>query len=125
MVYESLEDYKYSGITLERQKCGWYVFGTQKVFIEILNERLSVRVGGGYTFMANFLKEAAKLVVPIKPVELDAPDPPISLYLPFEPFVEAPEKFPVEDPEVPKPVELEAPASPISLELPYELLNNP
>ena len=46
-----------SKLTLQRlEKQGWYIFGTQKIFIMLKSGNLISKVGGGYTFFAKFLE---------------------------------------------------------------------
>ena len=42
-------------IPLTRQGEGMYHFGQRKIFAKIMNEKLVIRVGGGYMLMSEFL----------------------------------------------------------------------
>ena len=56
LVQKAMMDYLDSPLTLERCSTkGWYIFGTQKVFIELKEGKLTSQVGGGYTFFADYL----------------------------------------------------------------------
>ena len=46
-----------SGTTLPiaRISEGWYLFGTRKIHAKVLNSRLVVRVGGGYSGLGEFI----------------------------------------------------------------------
>lgn len=35
---------------------GWYLFGTRKIHAKVLNSRLVVRVGGGYSSLNEFIE---------------------------------------------------------------------
>ena len=35
---------------------GLYTFGSKKIFVKVLNERLVIRIGGGYMFIEQFIK---------------------------------------------------------------------
>ena len=44
-------------MTLKKGNQGWYKFGNIKTHVEYKNGRLTSRVGGGYTFFADFLQD--------------------------------------------------------------------
>lgn len=47
-----------SGTTLPiaRISEGWYLFGTRKIYAKVMNGRLVVRVGGGYSNLKEFIE---------------------------------------------------------------------
>lgn len=47
-----------SGTTLPiaRISEGWYLFGTRKIYAKVMNGRLVVRVGGGYSGLGEFIE---------------------------------------------------------------------
>ena len=42
-------------VPLKRLGGGYYMFGTRKIFAKIMNDKLVVRVGGGYMTIEEFI----------------------------------------------------------------------
>ena len=43
-------------LPIRKDRPGWYVFGTKKINAKVLNNKLVVRVGGGYMSFTEFLE---------------------------------------------------------------------
>ena len=44
-------------IPIKRLGGGYYMFGTKKIFCKIINNKLVVRVGGGFMGIEDFIKQ--------------------------------------------------------------------
>jgi hypothetical protein len=53
-IAEFMNDFELD-IPLERISEGQYMFGQRKIFAKIMNEKLVIRVGGGFMLMSEFL----------------------------------------------------------------------
>ena len=42
-------------LPIRRLQDGFYLFGTRKIFAKVLNQKLVVRVGGGYMSFTEFI----------------------------------------------------------------------
>lgn len=47
-------------VAVQRLKDGQYTYGSKKIFAKIMNERLVIRVNGGYMLIEEFLKSYAE-----------------------------------------------------------------
>jgi hypothetical protein len=55
MFAEALHRSAYSDLKVVRLKAGQYMFGTKKIMAKIINNKLVIRVGGGYMAVDEFI----------------------------------------------------------------------
>jgi hypothetical protein len=48
-------------LPIRRLEPGFYLFGTRKIFAKVLNQKLVVRVGGGYMSFTEFIDTYAQV----------------------------------------------------------------
>jgi len=48
-------------IPIKRLGDGFYIFGTRKIFVKLMNGKLVVRVGGGFMSIEEFLEQYAEM----------------------------------------------------------------
>jgi len=46
-------------VPIRRLEYGYYIFGTRKIYAKVLNQKLVVRVGGGYMSFTEFIENNA------------------------------------------------------------------
>ena len=46
-------------VPIRRLEFGYYLFGTRKIYAKVLNQKLVVRVGGGYMSFTEFIETYA------------------------------------------------------------------
>lgn len=61
MFAEALNRSAYAELKVVRIEAGKYMFGTKKILAKIINNRLVIRVGGGYTSVDEFIEQYGRM----------------------------------------------------------------
>jgi hypothetical protein len=61
MFAEALNRSAYADLKVVRLEAGKYMFGTKKILAKIINNRLVIRVGGGYTSVDEFIEQYGRM----------------------------------------------------------------
>lgn len=61
MFAEALNRSAYGDLKVVRLDAGKYMFGTKKILAKIINNRLVIRVGGGYTSVDEFIEQYGRM----------------------------------------------------------------
>ena len=61
MFAEALNASPYSNLRVVRLEAGKYLFGTKKILAKIINNKLVIRVGGGYMSVEEFIDQYGRM----------------------------------------------------------------
>lgn len=61
MLSQALHKKSFAGLKIVRIGPGKYTFGSKKIIVKIINNKLVVRVGGGYTSVEDFIDQYGKM----------------------------------------------------------------